>query len=113
MVVKKGGGILIVVDFVNYKIIEIVFIICSYCGYKFVFFLLFSFGGVILCEMLNVFEGYDLKSMGFNFVVYIYMLIEVMCYVYMDCNMFFGDFEFVKNLIDCLLSKSYVVDICK
>ncbi|MHA3758415.1 gamma-glutamyltransferase [Yersinia enterocolitica] len=110
---KKGGGILTAADFANYKITETAPITCSYHGYKFVSSPPPSSGGVTLCETLNVLEGYDLKSMGFNSAAYIHTLTEAMRHAYMDRNTFLGDPEFVKNPIDRLLSKSYAADIRK
>lgn len=110
---KKGGGILTAADFANYKITETAPITCSYRGYKFVSSPPPSSGGVTLCETLNVLEGYDLKSMGFNSAAYIHTLTEAMRHAYMDRNTFLGDPEFVKNPIDRLLSKSYTADIRK
>ncbi|MFM1228339.1 gamma-glutamyltransferase [Yersinia enterocolitica] len=110
---KKGGGILTTADFANYKITETAPITCSYRGYKFVSSPPPSSGGVTLCETLNVLEGYDLKSMGFNSAAYIHTLTEAMRHAYMDRNTFLGDPEFVKNPIDRLLSKSYAADIRK
>ncbi|QHB33592.1 gamma-glutamyltransferase [Yersinia canariae] len=110
---KKGGGILTAADFANYKITETAPITCSYRGYKFVSSPPPSSGGVTLCETLNVLEGYDLKSMGFNSAAYIHTLAEAMRHAYMDRNTFLGDPEFVKNPIDRLLSKSYAADIRK
>lgn len=110
---KKGGGILTAADFANYKITETAPITCSYRGYKFVSSPPPSSGGVTLCETLNVLEGYDLKSMGFNSAAYIHTLTEAMRHAYMDRNTFLGDPEFVKNPTDRLLSKSYTADIRK
>ncbi|EMX8408365.1 gamma-glutamyltransferase [Yersinia enterocolitica] len=110
---KKGGGILTAADFANYKITETAPITCSYRGYKFVSSPPPSSGGVTLCETLNVLEGYDLKSMGFNSAAYIHTLTEAMRHAYMDRNTFLGGPEFVKNPIDRLLSKSYAADIRK
>ncbi|WP_145513479.1 gamma-glutamyltransferase [Yersinia massiliensis] len=110
---KKGGGILTAADFAHYKITETAPITCSYRGYKFVSSPPPSSGGVTLCETLNVLEGYDLKSMGFNSAAYIHTLTEAMRHAYMDRNTFLGDPEFVKNPIDRLLSKSYAADIRK
>ncbi|HHL2512102.1 TPA: gamma-glutamyltransferase [Yersinia enterocolitica] len=110
---KKGGGILTTADFANYKITETAPITCSYRGYKFVSSPPPSSGGVTLCETLNVLEGYDLKSMGFNSAAYIHTLTEAIRHAYMDRNTFLGDPEFVKNPIDRLLSKSYAADIRK
>ncbi|MFV8868653.1 gamma-glutamyltransferase [Serratia fonticola] len=110
---KQGGGILTAADFANYKVTEATPITCSYRGYKFVSAPPPSSGGVTLCEILNIVEGYDLKSMGFNSAATIHTMIEAMRHAYMDRNTYLGDPEFIKNPIDRLVSKSYADEIRK
>ncbi|AEF44126.1 gamma-glutamyltransferase [Serratia sp. AS12] len=110
---KQGGGILTATDFANYKVTETPPITCSYRGYKFVSAPPPSSGGVTLCEILNVVEGYDLKSRGFNSAATIHTLTEAMRHAYMDRNTYLGDPEFIKNPIDRLVSKSYAEEIRK
>jgi gamma-glutamyltranspeptidase/glutathione hydrolase len=110
---KQGGGILTAADFANYKVTETPPITCSYRGYKFVSAPPPSSGGVTLCEILNVVEGYDLKSMGFNSAAAIHTMTEAMRHAYMDRNTYLGDPEFIKNPIDRLVSKSYAEEIRK
>ena len=108
---KQGGGILTAADFANYKVTETSPITCSYRGYKFVSAPPPSSGGVTLCEILNIVEGYDLKSMGFNSAATIHTMTEAMRHAYMDRNTYLGDPEFIKNPIDRLVSKSYADEI--
>ncbi|MCE9879965.1 MAG: gamma-glutamyltransferase [Hafnia paralvei] len=110
---KKGGGILTAQDFANYRIAETAPITCSYRGYEFVSAPPPSSGGVTLCEILNVLEGYDLKTSGFNSAQTIHTMTEAMRHAYMDRNTFLGDPAFVKNPTDKMLSKEYAVEIRK
>ncbi|KAB7898138.1 gamma-glutamyltransferase [Rouxiella sp. S1S-2] len=110
---KKGGGIITAADFANYRVTETAPVTCSYRGYKFVSAPPPSSGGVTMCETLNILEGYDLKSMGFNSAAAIHYLTEAMRHAYMDRNTFLGDPAFVNNPTDRLLSKSYAADIRK
>ncbi|WP_227781378.1 gamma-glutamyltransferase [Hafnia paralvei] len=110
---KKGGGILTAQDFANYRIAETAPITCSYRGYEFVSAPPPSSGGVTLCEILNVLEGYDLKTSGFNSAQTIHTMTEAMRHAYMDRNTFLGDPAFVKNPTEKLLSKEYAVEIRK
>ncbi|MCQ4169351.1 MULTISPECIES: gamma-glutamyltransferase [Hafnia] len=110
---KKGGGILTAQDFANYRIAETAPITCSYRGYEFVSAPPPSSGGVTLCEILNVLEGYDLKTSGFNSAQTIHIMTEAMRHAYMDRNTFLGDPAFVKNPTEKLLSKEYAVEIRK
>ncbi|TBL95314.1 gamma-glutamyltransferase [Hafnia alvei] len=110
---KKGGGILTAKDFADYRIAETAPITCSYRGYEFVSAPPPSSGGVTLCEILNVLEGYDLKASGFNSAQTIHTMTEAMRHAYMDRNTFLGDPAFVKNPTEKLLSKEYAAEIRK
>ncbi|MEX0446417.1 gamma-glutamyltransferase [Xenorhabdus sp. SGI246] len=110
---KKSGGIITATDFANYTITESTPVTCSYRGYKFISSPPPSSGGVTLCEILNIVEGYDLKSMGFNSAAYIHTLTEAMRHAYIDRNTYLGDPSFIKNPLDRLLSKSYAESIRK
>lgn len=110
---KKSGGIITAADFANYHITETTPVTCSYQGYKFISSPPPSSGGVTLCEILNIVEGYDLKSMGFNSAAYIHTLTEAMRHAYMDRNTYLGDPAFINNPLDRLLSKSYAESIRK
>jgi gamma-glutamyltranspeptidase/glutathione hydrolase len=110
---KKGGGILTAKDFADFRIAETAPITCSYRGYEFVSAPPPSSGGVTLCEILNVLEGYDLKASGFNSAQTIHTMTEAMRHAYMDRNTFLGDPAFVKNPTEKLLSKEYAVEIRK
>ncbi|PHM23963.1 gamma-glutamyltransferase [Xenorhabdus ehlersii] len=110
---KKSGGIITAADFANYHITETTPVTCSYRGYKFISSPPPSSGGVTLCEILNIIEGYDLKSMGYNSAAYIHTLTEAMRHAYMDRNTYLGDPAFINNPLDRLLSKSYAESIRK
>jgi gamma-glutamyltranspeptidase/glutathione hydrolase len=104
---KKGGGLLTSSDFANYKITETAPVSCSYRGYQFVSAPPPSSGGVTLCETLNILEGFDLKSMGFNSAAAIHTMTEAMRQAYRDRNTYLGDPAFINNPVDQLLSKDY------
>ncbi|BET95727.1 gamma-glutamyltransferase [Xenorhabdus taiwanensis] len=110
---KKSGGIITAADFANYHITETTPVTCSYRGYKFISSPPPSSGGVTLCEVLNIIEGYDLKSMGYNSAAYIHTLTEAMRHAYMDRNTYLGDPAFINNPLDRLLSKSYAESVRK
>ena len=110
---KKGGGILTAKDFADFRIAETAPITCSYRGYEIVSAPPPSSGGVTLCEILNVLEGYDLKASGFNSAQTIHTMTEAMRHAYMDRNTFLGDPAFVKNPTEKLLSKEYAAEIRK
>ncbi|MFP1835578.1 gamma-glutamyltransferase [Lonsdalea quercina] len=108
---KKGGGIITAADFARYTVTETAPISCTYRGYKFISAPPPSSGGVTLCETLNVLQGYNLKSMGFNSAQAIHTLTEALRHAYKDRNTYLGDPAFVRNPIDQLLSETYAAEI--
>lgn len=100
-------------DFADYRVTETAPVTCTYRGYRFVSAPPPSSGGVTLCETLNILEGYDLSSMGFNSAAAIHTLTEAMRHAYLDRNTYLGDPAFIKNPLDRLLSKTYAAEIRK
>ena len=67
-------------------------------------------GGVMLIEMLNMLECFDLKAMGHNSPEYIRTLAEVMKIATSDKDNFVGDPRFVDVPVDRLTDKGYAAD---
>jgi gamma-glutamyltranspeptidase/glutathione hydrolase len=63
--------------------------------------------GIVALQMLNILEGYDLRSMGFGSVQYLHTLIEAKKVAYEDRAKFYADPDFYNVPIDMLLSKDY------
>ena len=108
---KAGGGIITAADFAAYTTTETAPVECNYRGYQFVSAPPPSSGGVTMCQILNILEGYDMKALGYHSAASIHYMTEAMRHAYMDRNTFLGDPEFVKNPTDRLLSKAYAADI--
>jgi len=66
---------------------------------------------VIICEILNVLEGYPLKELGYHSAEAVHYQIEAMRHAYVDRNSYLGDPDFVKNPLDRLLDKNYAAKI--
>src|SRR6185312_6439713 len=84
---------------------------CDYRGYHVVSAPPPSSGGVIICEILNILEGYPLKEMGYHSAQAVHVQIEAMRHAYLDRNSYLGDPDFVKNPLDRLLDKNYATKI--
>lgn len=108
---RAGGGIITQVDLDQYQTRELAPVECSYRGYGIVSAPPPSSGGVILCEMLNVLEGYPLKELGFRSAQAVHYQIEAMRHAYVDRNSYLGDPDFVKNPLKRLLDKGYAAKI--
>ncbi|MGE4527898.1 MAG: gamma-glutamyltransferase [Rhodospirillaceae bacterium] len=108
---KAHGGILGETDFAAYTVTESRPLSCTYRGYAVLSAPPPSSGGVTLCQMLNVLEGYDLRGMGFRSARSVHLMTEAMRHAYLDRNTLLGDPAFVPNPLPRLLSKDYAAEI--
>ena len=106
-----GGGIITQPDLDQYRVREMAPVECDYRGYRIVSAPPPSSGGVIICEILNIVEGYPLKEMGFRSAAAVHLQIEAMRHAYLDRNTYLGDPDFVKNPLARLLDKTYAASI--
>jgi gamma-glutamyltranspeptidase/glutathione hydrolase len=108
---RAGKGIITQADLNEYSTRELKPVECSYRGYGIVSAPPPSSGGVTLCEMLNILEGYPLKELGYRSAQAMQYQIEAMRHAYVDRNSYLGDPDYVKNPVDTLLDKSYAEKI--
>ncbi|WP_341888425.1 gamma-glutamyltransferase [Variovorax sp. YR752] len=108
---QAGKGIITQADLDQYKTRELAPVECDYRGYRVVSAPPPSSGGVIICEMLNILEGYPLKDLGYRSAESVHYQIEAMRHAYVDRNSYLGDPDFVKNPLDRLLDKGYAAKI--
>src|SRR5450631_2782860 len=104
---QAGKGLITQEDLDGYKTRELAPVECDYRGYHVVSAPPPSSGGVIICEILNVLEGYPLKELGYHSAEAVHYQIEAMRHAYVDRNSYLGDPDFVKNPLDRLLDKGY------
>jgi gamma-glutamyltranspeptidase/glutathione hydrolase len=108
---RAHGGLLTADDFAAYTATELTPVTCSYRGYTVVSAPPPSSGGVTLCEMLQILQGYPLKEMGFHSGASVHVMTEAMRYAYRDRNTYLGDPAFIDNPVARLLSDSYAQSI--
>ncbi|MBR0710759.1 gamma-glutamyltransferase [Bradyrhizobium liaoningense] len=108
---QAGKGLLTQDDLDGYKTRELAPVECDYRGYHVVSAPPPSSGGVIICEILNILEGYPLKELGYHSAAAMHVQIEAMRHAYVDRNSYLGDPDFVKNPLDRLLDKAYAAKI--
>ncbi len=108
---QAKGGILSKDDFEQYKVRELKPVTCSYRGYEIVSSPPPSSGGIIICEILNVLEGYPLGYLGVGSADTVHLMAEAMRYAYVDRNSALGDPDFVDNPVSKLLDKGYAAEI--
>lgn len=108
---KAGKGIITRADLEQYRIRELTPVECDYRGYRIVSAPPPSSGGVVICQILNVVEGYPLQAWGFRSAQAVHHQIEAMRHAYLDRNTYLGDPDFVKNPTERLLDKRYAEKI--
>lgn len=106
-----GKGILSQMDLDQYTVRELAPVECDYRGYHIVSAPPPSSGGVVICEILNIVEGYPLKELGFRSAQSMHYQIEAMRHAYLDRNSYLGDPDFVKNPLARLLDKGYAAKV--
>ncbi len=108
---RAHGGLLTAEDFAAYTATESAPITCSYRGYTILSAPPPSSGGITLCEMLQVLQGYPLKAMGFHSSGAVHVMTEAMRHAYRDRNTYLGDPAFIDNPSARLLSAPYADSI--
>lgn len=106
-----NGGILAKEDFEQYKVRELKPVECTYRGYDIVSSPPPSSGGLIICEILNVLEGYPIAYLGYGSAETTRLMVEAMRHAYVDRNTALGDPDFVDNPVTKLTSKAYAAEI--
>lgn len=106
---KKNGGFLSYEDLAAHHSDWVEPVSTNYRGYD-VWELPPNGQGIAVLQMLNILEGYDLKSMGFGSPEYMHVFIEAKKLAYADRAKFYADMDFNKIPVDWLISKEYAAE---
>lgn len=107
-----NDGIITLDDLAQYKAVEREPVRGNYRGYDIVSMPPPSSGGVILVEMLNILEGFNLAEIGHNSALYLHLLTESMRRAYADRANYLGDPDFNENMpLDRLTSKDHAAKL--
>ena len=104
---RAGTGIVTATDFAAFRVTQSTPLSCTYRGYVFLSAPPPSSGGVTLCEILHVLEGYDMRALGFHSAQTVHVMTEAMRHAYFDRNTYLGDPDFVTNPLTKLLSSEH------
>jgi gamma-glutamyltranspeptidase / glutathione hydrolase len=105
---QAGGGLWTADDLQAYRALERPPIECDYRGYRVISAPPPSSGGVVLCQMLRVLEGYPLQEWGWRAARAVHVQIEAMRHAYAARNLALGDPDFVHNPVAELLGDEAV-----
>jgi gamma-glutamyltranspeptidase/glutathione hydrolase len=106
---QANGGWLRKVDFEKHASTWVTPVSVNYRGYD-VFELPPNGQGIAALQMLNILEGFDLRSMGFQSADALHIMIESKKLAFEDRAKFYADPDFAKVPVQGLLSKSYAAE---
>jgi gamma-glutamyltranspeptidase/glutathione hydrolase len=104
---KANNGLITLDDLKNYKAKERVPLRGTYRGYEIITMPPPSSGGIVLLQVLNMLEKYDLKSLGYNSAAKYHLLVEAMRRSFADRAEFMADPDFQTVPVAKLIDKSY------
>jgi len=107
---QENGGILSLKDFASYRVRQEKPLQCDYRGYE-VVTAPPPGGGVTVCQMLNVLEGYPLSQFRWHSAESLHYFLSAALFAYADRNRFLGDPNFINNPVKQLLSEDYAARI--
>jgi gamma-glutamyltranspeptidase/glutathione hydrolase len=106
---RENGGFLRKADFEKHTSTWVDPVSTNYRGYD-VFELPPNGQGIATLQILNILEGFDLKSMGRNSAETLHAMIEAKKIAWADRAKFYADPEFAKIPLAGLLSKEYAAE---
>ncbi|GGF60992.1 gamma-glutamyltransferase [Alteromonas lipolytica] len=104
---QANGGIVTMEDLANYKVAEREPLRGTYRGKEIIIMPPPSSGGVHILQMFNVFEHYDIESMGHNSAATIHLMSEAMRQAYADRSKHLGDPDVNDIPVEWLTSEAY------
>jgi gamma-glutamyltranspeptidase/glutathione hydrolase len=104
---KRGGGLITKDDLESYLPVEREPVRGTYRGYEILSAPPPSSGGICLVGILNILEGFDIRSMGFNSSSTVHMMAEAMKLIYADRAYYLGDPDYTDIPAGMLISDSY------
>lgn len=106
---RRNGGFLRYEDLAAHKSEWVEPVSVSYRGYD-VWELPPNSQGIAALQMLNILEGYDLKSLGFGSPQAVHLFLEAKKLAFEDRARFYADPEFNRIPLRSLLSKEYAAE---
>ncbi|MBO4222831.1 gamma-glutamyltransferase [Bradyrhizobium neotropicale] len=105
--VRDAGGIMALDDLKSYQPVIRTPVRGTYRGYDIVSMPLPSSGGIVLLEILNILEGFQMSDMKQGSAASLHVMIEAMKRAYADRARYLGDPAFINAPTLALLDKDY------
>lgn len=108
---ERGGGLISADDLAAYSAVEREPIRGTYRGYEICSAPPPSSGGIVLMEILNIIEGFDLAYAGPGDEEMVHFMIEAQKRAYADRAVYLGDPDYVAIPVERLISKEYAASL--
>ncbi|HEU0300345.1 MAG TPA: gamma-glutamyltransferase, partial [Longimicrobium sp.] len=107
---RRGGGLITREDLARYRAVWRDPIRFAYRGHEIISMPPPSSGGVTMAELLNILEGYDLRSMGYLSPEHVHVFAEAARRAYADRNAYLADPDFVPQPTARMASDEYAAE---
>jgi len=104
---KRNNGLITLEDLKNYQAKERTPLQGTYRGYPVITMPPPSSGGIVMLQVLNMLENYDVRKMGYNSAQKYHLLAEAMRRAFADRAEFMGDPDFANVPTAKLINKNY------
>jgi gamma-glutamyltranspeptidase/glutathione hydrolase len=103
---EKAGGLIRFEDLSSFRAVQDEPVHASYKGYE-IYAAAPNSQGAVLLLALNILDGFDLKSLGFNSPEYLHVVAEAMKLAFADRDKYIADPRFTDVPVKELLSRQY------
>ncbi|HBE82491.1 MAG TPA: gamma-glutamyltransferase [Blastocatellia bacterium] len=104
---RANNGLITLDDLKNYRAVERTPLKGNYRGYEIITMPPPSSGGIVMLQLLNVLEGFDVRGMGAGSAAKIHLYTEASRRAFADRAEFMADPDFAQVPTDALISKDY------
>ena len=109
----KYNGLITMEDLANYRVTEREPVRGTFRGYDIAAMSAPSSGGMHIVQMLNIFENFPLKEMGYGSTDAMHVMAESMKLAYADRSKYLGDPDYLDLPVAALTSKAYAGELAK
>jgi gamma-glutamyltranspeptidase/glutathione hydrolase len=107
---RRGGGIITREDLRQYEAVWRTPIEFQYRGHTIISMPPPSSGGATIAEILNILEGFDVRSLGYHSRDHVHLWTEAVKHAFVDRNAYLADPDFVAQPIERMISDGYAAE---
>ena len=109
----RHNGLITMDDLANYRVVEREPVRGTFRGYDIAAMSAPSSGGMHIVQMLNIFENFPLKEMGYGSADAMHVMAESMKLAYADRSKYLGDPDHLDLPVAALTSKDYAAELAR